>query len=327
MPGRDVKSMETIFADKLSKKYDDNLAVNSLSLSIHPEIYGLLGPNGSGKTTTVNMLTTMIKPTSGNATVCGYDIRTEQKSIRERMSYVPQYIAADTKLTGRENVNLYAKLYGLRDKSERKAKVNEAMSIMGLSERADDLTKTYSGGMHRRLEIAQALVHDPEILFLDEPTVGLDVSARRSIWEHIVSLRHKGMTIFVTTHQMDEAERYCDRVGIVKRGNLIKEGKPSDLTASVKSIISIGVEGPVPESLYDRVEFVKNENGEAIFLSENFIDLDDVLSEYSKEGIRVYSSSIRKPTLEDIYLLSIDKGSEDLGSFNRGQFNNMMRRR
>jgi len=319
--------METIFADKLSKNYEDNLAVNSISLSIHPEIYGLLGPNGSGKTTTVNMLTTMIRPTSGNATICGYDIRTEQKCIRERMSYVPQYIAADTKLTGRENVNLYAKLYGLRDKTERKSKVDEAMSIMGLTERADDLTKTYSGGMHRRLEIAQALVHDPEILFLDEPTVGLDVSARRSIWEHIVSLRHKGMTIFVTTHQMDEAERYCDRVGIIKRGDLIREGKPADLTASVKSVISIGVEGPVPRSILDKIELIKNENGEAIFLSEDFIDLNDILSAYNKEGIKVYSSSIRKPTLEDIYLLSIDKGSEDLGSFNRGQFYNMLRRR
>lgn len=319
--------METIFADKLSKRYEDNLAVNSLSLSICPEIYGLLGPNGSGKTTTVNMLTTMMRPTSGNATICGHDIRTEQKSIRECMSYVPQYIAADTKLTGRENVNLYAKLYGLKDKSERKLKVDEALSMMGLLERAEDLTKTYSGGMHRRLEIAQALVHDPEVLFLDEPTVGLDVSARRSIWKHIVNLKHNGMTIFVTTHQMEEAERYCDRVGIMKLGNLLREGKPADLTASVKSIISIGAEGSVPESLIEKIQLIKNENGEAIFLSEDSTDMDDILSAYEKEGKRIITSSIRKPTLEDIYLLSIDKGTEDIGSFDRGQFNNMMRRR
>ncbi|UAL07009.1 MAG: ATP-binding cassette domain-containing protein [Candidatus Methanogranum gryphiswaldense] len=319
--------METIFADKLSKRYEDNLAVNSLSLSICPEIYGLLGPNGSGKTTTVNMLTTMMRPTSGNATICGHDIRTEQKSIRECMSYVPQYIAADTKLTGRENVNLYAKLYGLKDKSERRSKVDEALSMMGLLERAEDLTKTYSGGMHRRLEIAQALVHDPEILFLDEPTVGLDVSARRSIWKHIVNLKHNGMTIFVTTHQMEEAERYCDRVGIMKLGNLLREGKPADLTASVKSIISIGAEGPVPESLIEKIQLIKNENGEAIFLSEDSTDMDDILSAYEMEGKRIITSSIRKPTLEDIYLLSIDKGTEDIGSFDRGQFNNMMRRR
>lgn len=319
--------METIFADKLSKRYEDNLAVNSLSLSICPEIYGLLGPNGSGKTTTVNMLTTMMRPTSGNATICGHDIRTEQKAIRECMSYVPQYIAADTKLTGRENVNLYAKLYGLKDKSERKLKVDEALSMMGLLERAEDLTKTYSGGMHRRLEIAQALVHDPEVLFLDEPTVGLDVSARRSIWKHIVNLKHNGMTIFVTTHQMEEAERYCDRVGIMKLGNLLREGKPADLTASVKSIISIGAEGSVPESLIERIQLIKNENGEAIFLSEDSTDMDDILSAYEKEGKRIITSSIRKPTLEDIYLLSIDKGTEDIGSFDRGQFNNMMRRR
>jgi len=319
--------MGTIVADKLSKSYGDNLAVNSLSLSIGPEIYGLLGPNGSGKTTTVNMLTTMLKPTSGDACICGYDIRTEQRRIRECMSYVPQYIAADTKLTGRENVNLYAKLYGLRDKADRNVKVDEVLSIMGLLDRAEDLTKTYSGGMHRRLEIAQALVHDPQVLFLDEPTVGLDVSGRRSIWEHIIKLKHNGMTIFVTTHQMEEAERYCDHVGIMKRGNLMREGRPSELTSSVKSMISIGAEGTVPESLKDKIRLIKNENGEATFLSEDSIDLEDILSAYEKEGKRVFSSSIRKPTLEDIYLLSIDKGTEDIGAFNRGQFNNMMRRR
>lgn len=317
----------TIEADNISKNYDRTMAVKSLSLFVDGEIYGLLGPNGSGKTTTVNILTTILKPTAGEAAICGFDIKTQQKSVRECMSYVPQYIAADIKLTGRENVNLFAELYGIRDKTERKRKVEECMEVMGLLERADDLTKTYSGGMHRRLELAQALVHDPQVLFLDEPTVGLDVSGRKSIWEHIVKLKKNGMTIFVTTHQMEEAERYCDRVGIIRKGTLVKEGRPSDLTSSVNYVITIKSNGGVPKSLSDVVSIIKEEDGETILRTDESIELGHVISEYEKEGKKVLSSSMRKATLEDVYLMSIDKGTEDVGTFNRGQYNNMLRRR
>ena len=320
--------METILANRLSKKYSDLLAVNSVSFSIDSEIYGLLGPNGSGKTTTVNMLTAMMTPTSGNAEVCGYDIRRQQKQIRECMSYVPQYIAADLKLTGRENVNLYAELYGIKNRSDRKKRVDEALEIMGLTDRADDRTKTYSGGMCRRLELAQALVHDPMVLFLDEPTVGLDVSARHSVWAHITKLKHRGITVFVTTHQLDEAERYCDRVGIIRMGNILREGKPADLTSSVNYIISISAMGSAPQTLVNKVDIIKDENGESIFVSDNpQSDLETILREYKNAGIRVFSSSMRKPTLEDIYLISINDGTEDIGMFDRNQYRSVMRRR
>ncbi len=319
--------MDTISADELTKEYGENLAVNRLSLSVGSEIYGLLGPNGSGKTTTVNMLTTMLRPTSGNAHICGYDIETEQRRIRECISYVQQSIAADIKLTGRENVDLFAKLYGIRSKSERKRKTEEVLEIMGLSDRADDMTSSYSGGMHRRLEITQALIHDPQVLFLDEPTVGLDVSGRRTIWEHIVGLKNRGMAIFVTTHQMDEAERYCDRVGILRKGNLVREGTPVELTSSLDAIISIKADGPAPESVRGEYEVLREEKGEAIMVCHEAEDLNRIKTAYESSGMAVLSSTLRKPTLEDIYMLSIDEGTEDIGAFDRSRHNNMMRRR
>lgn len=317
----------SIEANGLTKNYGDKTAVSSLDLDVDGEIYGLLGPNGSGKTTTVNMLTTMLTITSGSAAVCGYDVRTQAKKVRECISYIPQYIAADIKLTGRENVTLFAELYGIRNASERKRKVDECLEIMGLSERADDPTKSYSGGMNRRLEIAQALVHDPRVLFLDEPTVGLDVSGRRSIWEHILKLKRAGMTIFVTTHQMEEAEHYCNRVGIIRLGKKIDEGRPSDLVDRMNDVVSVGSDGGLPQSLKDRVTVLKVEDREVTFLPDESLSQEDITRAYESEGIRVFSKSVRRPTLEDVFLLSINKGTEDIGEMDRQQFRNMMGRR
>ncbi len=319
--------MNSIWAEGLSKKYGDHLAVDSLSLDIKSEIYGLLGPNGSGKTTTVNMLTTMLSITSGEASVCGYDVKTQARSVRECISYIPQYIAADSKLTGRENVDLYAELYGIRNKSERKKKTEECLEIMNLADRADDPVKSYSGGMNRRLEIAQALVHDPDVLFLDEPTVGLDVSGRRSIWEHVLKLKRSGITVFVTTHQMEEAERYCSRVGIVRLGRKISEGKPSDLIAGMNDVITIGSAGDLPASLREKVTVLKTEDREITVLPGDSCDFKEVVSAYEREGKEVFSTSVRRPTLEDVFLLSVNKGTEDIGEMDRGQFRNMMRNR
>ena len=317
----------SIEANGLTKNYGDKTAVSALDLDVDGEIYGLLGPNGSGKTTTVNMLTTMLTITSGSAAVCGYDVRTQAKKVRECISYIPQYIAADIKLTGRENVTLFAELYGIRNASERKRKVDECLEIMGLSERADDPTKSYSGGMNRRLEIAQALVHDPRVLFLDEPTVGLDVSGRRSIWEHILKLKRAGMTIFVTTHQMEEAEHYCNRVGIIRLGKKIDEGRPSDLVDRMNDVVSVGSDGGLPRSLNDRVTVLKVEDREVTFLPDESLSQEDITRAYESEGIRVFSKSVRRPTLEDVFLLSINKGTEDIGEMDRQQFRNMMGRR
>lgn len=319
--------MNPIHAGGLSKRYGDLQAVDSLDLDVDGEIYGLLGPNGSGKTTTVNMLTTMLSITSGEASVCGYDVKTEAKSVRECISYIPQYIAADVRLTGRENVELFAELYGIRGRSERKKKAEECLEIMGLLDRADDPTKSYSGGMNRRLEIAQALVHDPRVLFLDEPTVGLDVSGRRSIWEHILKLKRSGMTIFVTTHQMEEAEHYCNRVGIIRLGHKVNEGRPSDLTDRMNDVVTIGSDGDVPASIIGRVEILKQEDREVTLLPDETTTMEEIVRAYESDGRRVFSTAKRRPTLEDVYLTSINKGTEDIGSMDRNQFRNMMGRR
>ena len=319
--------MNPIHAGKLSKRYGELQAVDSLDLDVDGEIYALLGPNGSGKTTTVNMLTTMLSITSGEASVCGYDVRTEAKRVRECISYIPQYIAADIRLTGRENVELFAELYGIRGRSERRRKAEECLEIMGLLDRADDITKNYSGGMNRRLEIAQALVHDPRVLFLDEPTVGLDVSGRRSIWEHILKLKRSGMTIFVTTHQMEEAEHYCNRVGIIRLGHKINEGRPSDLTDSMSDVVTIGSDGDVPASLIGRAEILKQEDREVTLLPDDSLTLEEIIRAYEADGRKVFSTAKRRPTLEDVYLTSINKGTEDIGILDRDQYRNMMRRR
>lgn len=315
-----------IEAHGLVKKYGDNTAVKGLDLSVDNEIYGLLGPNGSGKTTTVNMLTSMLTITDGTASVCGFDVKKDPQRVRECISYVPQDMAVDIRLTGRESVELFAKLYGIRDRAERKRRVSEVLEIMNLTDRADEFAKKYSGGMRRRLELAQALVHDPKVLFLDEPTVGLDVASRRSIWEYIVKLRDSGVTIFVTTHQMDEAERYCDRVGILKKGVLVAEGRPSDLTSGMDSIITVRTDGGIPSTVPDSVSVVEYKDGVATFTSfTGSAALPALISCYEKEGIKVFSSSVREPTLEDVYMLSV--GPQEEGEFDYSQFRNMMRRR
>ena len=211
---------------ELTKYFGSLCAVDHVNLKVENEIFGLLGPNGAGKSTTVMMLTTLLKPSSGSATICGYDVVKHAKKVRGTISYVPQDMAVDIKLTGRENVMLYAKLYGVPDRNTR---VDDVLELLGLTGRSDDLVRTYSGGMRRRLELAQALVHEPEVLFLDEPTLGLDVAARKKIWDHISALRKRGMTIFMTTHYMEEADEYCDRVAIIDKGRIVVVDSPENL--------------------------------------------------------------------------------------------------
>ena len=319
--------MNIIEAHGLTKRYGELTAVDSLDLSVGKEIYGLLGPNGSGKTTSVNMLTSLLLPTSGTATICGYDIMSEKEDVRRSMSYVPQYLAVDIRLTGMENVDLYAKLYGIKNKTDRKESVERVLEVMGLTERADEITRSYSGGMQRRLELAQALVHDPKVLFLDEPTMGLDVSARRSIWAHISKLKDLGMTVFVTTHHMDEAEKYCDRVGILKKGVLVVEGAPSELRSSKRSIISIKTDGGLPSCIPEEAELLSSDGGEIIFSAENGSDvLLKIIHCYDRDNIKIHSATLREPSLEDVYLTSVDSEAEEGGRFNRMQFRNIMRR-
>lgn len=320
--------MATIEAVGLTRSYGALRAIDDIDLSVDNEIYGLLGPNGSGKTTTVKILTTLLGPTSGSARICGYDVVADGAAVRQCISYVPQDMAVDIRLTGRENVNFFAKLYGIKNRRDRRRGVDDALEIMSLTDRADDLTSTYSGGMRRRLELAQALVHEPEALFLDEPTVGLDVSARRTIWEHISLLRRQGMTVFVTTHQMDEAEKYCDRVGIIRKGVVVQEGTPDRLKGELmRDTITVYTDGRFPKIEMDGVYVIRQEDGQVTLSAEDgSAAIPRIMYQLEGSGIRVRSISVKEPTLEDVFLQSVDV-SDDTESFDYRKFRNMMLRR
>jgi|SRR5579871_747891 ABC-2 type transport system ATP-binding protein len=226
--------MLTLETSQLTRTFGEMTAVNAVSFGVESgEVFGLLGPNGAGKSTTIKMLTTLLPPTAGHATVAGYDIARQAADVRRVMGYVPQALSADGNLTGYENLLIFTKLYDL-PRSERRKRVNDALAFMGLADAANKLVRTYSGGMIRRLEVAQAMLHEPEVLFLDEPTVGLDPIARRAVWEHLSQIRAQtGMTIVLTTHYMEEADSLCQRVAIMHHGTIAAIGSPNELKASI----------------------------------------------------------------------------------------------
>ncbi len=226
-----TNAIETI---NLTRRYGPIVAVDSINLRIpYGQIFGLLGPNGAGKSTTIKMLTTLLPPTSGTAIVAGFDIVQNPAQVRRTIGYVPQLVSADGALTGFENLMLSAKLYGM-PRPERKPRIAEALQFMGLTEAAPRLVKTYSGGMVRRLEVAQAMLHRPAVLFLDEPTIGLDPVARHSVWDRLRDLRRDfGMTVLITTHDMDEADELCDELALLHAGKVAVTGKPAELKAAL----------------------------------------------------------------------------------------------
>ena len=226
--------MKILETQLLTRCFGELRAVDGLSISVEAgEVFGLLGPNGAGKTTVIKMLCTLLPPTSGTARVAGFDIVRQATDVRRMIGYVPQLLSADGSLTGYENLLVFAKLYDL-PRAERESRVREALSYMGLSEVADKMVREYSGGMIRRLEIAQSMLHQPRLLFLDEPTLGLDPLARKAVWGHIEQLRADyGTTILLTTHFMEEADNLCHRVAILYRGKVVVIGAPADLKASV----------------------------------------------------------------------------------------------
>jgi ABC-2 type transport system ATP-binding protein len=218
----------------LSYQFATHRAVDHVNLSIVPgEMYGLLGPNGAGKTTTIRMITTLLKPATGAIRVFGLDAAVRPMLVRRVIGYVPQALSADANLTGVENVELFARLFDI-PRAGRRELVESTLATMGLTEAAGRVVKTYSGGMIRRLELAQALVNSPRLLILDEPTVGLDPIARTDVWEHITRLRETaGMTVLMTTHYMDEADLYCDRIALMHAGSIRATGTPGELKAGL----------------------------------------------------------------------------------------------
>lgn len=294
-------------------------AVDGITFHIEEgELYGLLGPNGAGKTTTIRMLLTLIKPTSGSIRVFGMDPLKMRSDVRQICGNVPQEVSADGDLTGYENMLIFSKLYYVRDRKERKERIARALEYMGLSERADDLVKHYSGGMIRRLEIAQALVNRPRVLFLDEPTIGLDPAFKREVWKHLRDLNHDfGMTVLMTTHDMSEADELCERIAILNAGKIVAEGTPSELKEALGGdIITVRMVPPgsaiavtgvsamkvaIPSSI-GTIMSETNEETVIMPLISGEQAVPKILAEYEKAGIAIFSISLRKPSLDDVFL-------------------------
>ena len=281
----------------LTKIYNGFRAVDSISFNVKEgEIFGLLGPNGAGKTTTIKMLTTVIKPSEGIAQIDGFDVVKEASEVRKRIGVVFQETTLDNDLTVYENLDFHARLYGVKD---RKRRIKEVLELVELEDQAGKVVKNLSGGMKRKLEVARGILHQPSVLFLDEPTLGLDVPTRRKIWDHIESLAD--VTIFLTTHYMEEAERLCDRIAIMDKGRIIALDSPENLKSRIEGdVIRIEFEGEIKAFDFP---------AENIVWGSNFVELsvknsEKVLPEIIKmlENVRIKLIRVRKPTLEDVFI-------------------------
>jgi ABC-2 type transport system ATP-binding protein len=297
-----------IIVQELTKVYPRVKAVDDVSFTVAPgEIFGLLGPNGAGKTTTIRLLLTLIKPTAGQITIAGINALTQPDKVRRLAGYVPQDVSVDGELTGFENILMYSKLYGLPRRGRKEA-IEEILGYLDLQDRANDMASTYSGGMMRRLEIAQALVNKPRLLFLDEPSIGLDPGAKRIIWGLIKELRDEfGTVVFINTHDMNEADLLCDRIGIMNKGKLVTIDSPAQLKASVGGDVltldarTPGLSDKVKELGYTAIN--ESTNGQVNLLVSNGERLIPSLIESLKTmGITIDAVSLKKPTLDDAFL-------------------------
>lgn len=301
---------DVIVVRNLTKKFGDLVAVNNISFNVkREEIFGFLGPNGAGKTTTINMLTTLIKPTSGEAYVEGYDVVKESNFVRQVIGLVPQEITVDDDLTGWENIMLQATLYHIpKDEARRRAK--EVLELVGLLNDADRMVETYSGGMRKRLEIACGLIHRPKILFLDEPTLGLDVQTRVAIWDYIKSLRREyNMTIFLTTHYMEEADALCDRIAIIDRGVIKAIDSPDNLKRSLGGdIIELEFANNIQlaNSIISHLDFVIDhkilENKLRVKVTDGDKQLPIILERLIRSNVKVAKIVLKRPTLDDVFI-------------------------
>jgi ABC-2 type transport system ATP-binding protein len=285
-------------------------AVDGINLWVEPgEVYGFLGPNGAGKSTTVLMLTTLLPPTSGTALVAGFDVVREGPKVRAAIGAALQEAALDPFLTGREHLGLQAALHGLSRK-ERKKRGDELLERVGLTEAADRRVRGYSGGMKRRLDLALALVHRPRILFLDEPTTGLDPQSRSALWTEVSRLaRDEGVTVFLTTQYLEEADVLADRVGIIERGKIVAEGTPEELKAEIgrPSVEATPAEGSGRDAVARVLshfggEIAAQPGAVAVRLDQGAADLADLVRALDSEGVRVTNLRLEEPSLDDVFL-------------------------
>ncbi len=308
-----------IEVSSLIKNFGKFTAVDGISFKVASgEIFGLLGPNGAGKTTTIKMLTTLLEPTGGNAKIASHDIIKEKNSVRQNIGIVFQDPSLDDKLTGKENLIFHGMLYNLK-KELMEERIKNVLKLVELEEKADVLVENYSGGMKRRLEIARGLMHMPKVLFLDEPTVGLDPQTRRKIWDYIVELNKKhNTTIVLTTHYIEEADFLCSRVAFVDHGKIIALDTPEKLKSAMGGdMISLKIEGAVEKSIFNSIKWIKHtsfvndifeltvENGEK--------RIPELLKILENKGITVMSVNLRKPSLEDVFIKATGRGIREEG--------------
>lgn len=298
--------MKTVIkVSNLVKVYKHKIrAVNHVSFDVNEgEIFGLLGPNGAGKTTILKVLATLIVPTEGNVTILDYDVVKDEQKIRDIIGYVPQDLSADSALTGYENLLISAKLYNIK-KESRKNRINELLDLMELNDARNRLVKTYSGGMIRKLEVAQVMVHDPQIVYLDEPTVGLDPKSRKMVWDQIREIRKKYNTTFIlTTHYMDEADLICDRVGIINNGEVSVIGSPESLKKSIgDNIVKISLSEPIDGTKLDLPGAIVNGTEIEVAVKNADYDVPMIIKKLNDQNVPVKSIHARENTLDDVFL-------------------------
>ena len=305
--------MYTIEVNSLTKKFGDFKAVDNISFHVEEgEIFGFLGPNGAGKSTTMMILTTLLKPTSGYALVGGHNVVSEAKKVRKKIGYVQQEISVDEFLTGRENLYLHARINQVPN-NQISSRIDEVIELVELTEKQDKATLTYSGGMRKRLDIANGLLSRPSVLFLDEPTVGLDIQTRRKIWEYIRKIRQDfGMTIFISTHYMEEADNLCDRIGIIDVGKIQIIDKPKSMKSAIgNEIITFSlVDGKANQDALinqiSKIEFVKEVKNKQDLIKVLSTKSNEVIPKIFQEsmnlGINISSLSLKQPTLDDVFI-------------------------
>jgi len=299
--------------DSLTKEFGDFKAVDGISFKVEEgEIFGFLGPNGAGKSTTMMILTTLLKPTSGRALVGGYDVMSDAKKVREKIGYVQQEISVDEFLTGRENLYLHARINQI-PRNLIKSRIDDVLELVELGEKKDQASLTYSGGMRKRLDIANGLLSRPSVLFLDEPTVGLDIQTRRKIWGYIKKIRKDfGMTVFISTHYMEEADNLCDRIGIIDHGKIQVIDTPKSMKSTIgNEIISFNlVDGKAnQDTIIDqiaKIEFVKEvKNKEGlitVFSTKSNEVIPKIFQESANLDMKIRSLTLKQPTLDDVFI-------------------------
>jgi ABC-2 type transport system ATP-binding protein len=301
-------------------------AVRGVSIEVQRgEIFGFLGPNGAGKTTTLRMLTTLLPIDAGSATIAGFDVRTQPKQVRRRIGYVSQLGGADDLATGRENLVLQGRLYGGRP-ADVVSRAEHVMEVLDLTEFADRKVNSYSGGQRRRLDVALGIVHEPDVLFLDEPTTGLDPQNRANLWDQIRILRERGTTVFLTTHYLEEADALCDRVMIMDHGRIVADGTPQELKRRVAAdtiVVAIRDTQRVEHALtvlseqpYVR-EASANDDNIRLYVDDGSTALPEVLRLLDREHVGLRTMTLSEPTLDDVFLRQTGRSLRDAGNGNR----------